>query len=109
MQGIIDFFYGVVYWIYALVLACINTVFAMLQDLFSWVIDQLLALVVYVLGLIDFDFLSDGSFQEALDILPPEIWNIFWLLGLPYCLALVTVCIGVRMLLQLIPFTRLGS
>lgn len=109
MQRIIDFIYGIVYWFYALVLAVINTIVAMFQDLFCWLFDQILAVAVYVLGLLNFDFLIDGSLAAAFDGLPATVWNVFWLLGLPYCLALVVSAIGIRLILQLIPFTRLGS
>lgn len=109
MQGIINFFYGIVYWFFALVMAVINTIVAMLQDLLCWCFDQLLAVVVYILHLLNFTFLTDGTFQAALNALPATIWNIFFLLGLPYCMGLIIVSIGIRLLLQLIPFTRLGS
>jgi Protein of unknown function (DUF2523) len=109
MQGIIDFFYGVVQWVFALVLAVVNTIVAMLQDLIAWVLDQLLAVVVHVLGLFDFEFMHNNTFGDAMNHMPSEVWNIIWLLGLPYCLAMIAAAIGVRLILQLIPFTRLGS
>lgn len=109
MQGIIDFFYNLVHWFFALVLAVINTVVSMLQDLFCWIVDQLLAVAVYVVGLFDFDFLQTTTFSDAVNQLPATMINVFWVLGLPVALGMVVVAIGIRLLLQLIPFVRLGS
>lgn len=109
MQYLIDFFSTIVNWFFALCLALVNTLVAMLQDLLAWCFDQILAVVVYVLELIDFDFLSSDVFQESLGSLPAQVWNVFWLLGFPYAMALVAASIGIRLVLQLIPFTRLGS
>lgn len=109
MQGIINFFYQVVLWFFALVMAVINTFVAMLQDLVCWVVDQFLAVAVYVMGLFNFEFLGDTSVSEAFDQLPATLVNVLWVLGLPHALVLVTIAIGIRLLLQLVPFTRLGS
>lgn len=109
MQGIINFFSDFVNWLYAILLALVNTLVALLQDLVCWIIDQFMGVAVYVLGLLDFEFLQSTTLQEAVASLPASIVNVFFLLGLPYCLALIVGAIVIRTILQLIPFTRLGS
>lgn len=109
MQGIIDFFADFIHWLFALVLACITTVVSLLQDLVCWTLDQLMGVATYVLSLLDFGFLSSTTLHDAVAQLPPTVLNVFFLLGLPYCLALITGAMFIRLILQLIPFTRLGS
>ncbi|MOA59084.1 hypothetical protein D3C78_1836160 [compost metagenome] len=41
--------------------------------------------------------------------IPAEVLNVLGLLGAGEAVAIIISAIGVRMLLQLIPFTRLGS
>ena len=41
--------------------------------------------------------------------LPGEILNIMSLLGVGTCVSIIAAAIGIRLVLQLIPFTRLGS
>jgi hypothetical protein len=109
MQGVIDFLYTIVQWFFALVMAVLNSLVAMFKDIVCLVFDQMLELDVYVIGLIDFDFLSDGTLQGIIDSLPVSVMNIFWLLGLPYAMGIILSAITIRALLQLIPMTRLGS
>lgn len=109
MQYLIDFISNIVHWLFALVMAVINTIIAMLQDLICWCVDQLLSAVVYILGLLDFGTLDDGAYSAALNGLPADIWNVFWLLGLPYCMGIILTALMIRLVMQLIPFVRLGS
>lgn len=77
----------------------------MLTDLPAWLFESVLDLAVLIIG--------------ALPELPavPDYWsklggdalNILGLLDLHYCLGLLVSAIGIRFILQLVPFTRLGS
>ncbi|HDM8072463.1 TPA: DUF2523 domain-containing protein, partial [Vibrio harveyi] len=41
--------------------------------------------------------------------IPPTVAWVFAAVGLPQCLSIILAAITIRLLLQLIPFTRLGS
>lgn len=90
--------------LYSLVL----TVQVMLKDLFFFITDTLMAF-----SLVIADFL--GSFLEGLDItqyidaLPIEVASIMSLIGIGEATGMVVTCLVVRLILQLIPFVRLGS
>lgn len=109
MQGLINFLSEFVNWIFALILAVVKTLVNMLQDMVLWVFDQLGHAVTFLLGLLDFDFMESTTFQDAVNNLPPQVLNVFYILGLPYCLGLIVSAIFIRLFMQLIPFTRLGS
>jgi hypothetical protein len=109
MQGIINFFSDLVDWFFALCMAIVNTFAAMLQDLMIWIIDQCMSVATYVLELIDFDFLTDGSLNAYFDDLPSEVLNVTFLLGLHQAMGIIVAAVTIRLILQLIPFTRLGS
>jgi hypothetical protein len=93
------------------ILAAIVNVFTslliLLQDFFLWILDVMLGLAASLLGATNLNFLTTGltSFAQ----LPDAITNILGLIGLGQCLALIGSAILVRVGLQLIPFTRLGS
>ncbi len=78
-----------------------------MKDAFCWVIDQLLSLVVSAVGLLDVSGLQGWVSQWG--TLPGEIVNVMGLLGVGTASAIIVSAAGIRLVLQLIPFTRLGS
>ena len=84
------------------------SLFQMLKDFFIWVIEQLSNLGLMLLE-------SVGSLLSGLDVasywglLPPETAHFLNAIGISQALGMIVTCLGIRMLLQLIPFTRLGS
>lgn len=74
--------------------------------LVSWVFDQLLGLVVSALSAIDLGGLNNYNPQTGFT---SEMLNIMGLIGLGEASAIIVTAIGIRLILQLIPFTRLGS
>ena len=94
-------------WIFDLCKAIVLAVWDMQVDLFCFILDGLLGFVVAMLSAIDL-----GSLEGALDGwggLPPEVYNVIGLIGLGHCFAIIGTAIGIRLVLQLIPFVRLGS
>lgn len=86
----------------------ILTLEALLKDLFLWVLDQLFSLSVLMLE-------GTGDVFQGLDIsqyisaLPPEVGWVLQQTGVGQAMGIITAAIVVRIILQLIPFTRLGS
>jgi hypothetical protein len=72
-----------------------------------WCVDKLLDLAVSAVA-----GLSTGIFTDAaqtFQLIPQEILQILGLLGVGQCIAIITAAILIRLVLQLIPFVRLGS
>lgn len=98
---------AVVGWFGKLFVAVFVAIWDLLSDLACWVFDGLLGIVVTAMAAIDLSELN-GAFG-AWSQLPPELLNVMGLLGVGAASAIIVAAIGVRLLLQLIPFTRLGS
>lgn len=96
-NDIIDFFWRLVL-----------SVFDMLKDLFYFIIDALLSVGV---GILD----GLGVLMSGLDIapfitaLPPETLSIMTQIGISQALGMIVTCLGIRFILQMIPFVRWGS
>lgn len=89
-----------------LIVKVFEAVWDMLTDLICWIIENILDLVISAVKAIDFDGLSGLAPASAL---PAEILNVMSLCGVGTAVGIITTAIGVRLALQLIPFTRLGS
>ena len=83
------------------------SLWTMFQDVFLWTIDQVLTLVTSILSTLNLAFIT--SHAGAFGSIPSETLNVMGLLGFGDCMAVIASAIGIRILLQLIPFTRLGS
>lgn len=77
-------------------------------DLACWVFEQIMSIAVSALNGFNVDF-SIFNPAQYISALPSEITNIFGLLGLGQALAILLSAVIIRITLQLIPFTRLGS
>jgi len=93
-------------WISDLFIAVFVALFDLVKDAFSWVFEQMLEIVIDALEGIDVSGISaTGGWGE----LPGEVLNILALLGVAQAVSIIVASIGIRLILQLIPFTRLGS
>lgn len=72
-----------------------------------WVFDKLLDLVLSAVQQLDVSGISQaiGAFGQ----LPAEIVNMLGLIGVGEALGIITTALIIRLILQLIPFVRLGS
>lgn len=90
-----------------LAVAAFLAIWDLLQDLFCWVIDSCLGLVISVISVFDFSGLTVALGAWA--SLPVITIEVLEAVGLTTAFGLVVTAIGIRIVLQLIPFTRLGS
>ncbi|MDP1712884.1 MAG: DUF2523 family protein [Candidatus Nanopelagicaceae bacterium] len=77
------------------------------MDGVSWVFDKLLDLAVSAVGGMSTGIFTDAA--QAFQLIPPDVLQILSLLGVGQCIAIITAAITIRLVLQLIPFVRLGS
>ena len=101
-------FFAFLDWLYNLAVAAVSTLFAMLKDVGLWLFEQLLDLVTVILGALSFDL---GAFdaQQYLGQVGADVLNVMGLVGIDTAVSVIVAAILVRVLLQLVPFTRLGS
>jgi hypothetical protein len=84
------------------------SLFDMLKDFFIWIMEQLSNV-----GLLLLD--SVGSMLSGLDIssywglIPPETAYFLNVIGISQAVGMIVTCLGIRFLLQIIPFVRWGS
>jgi hypothetical protein len=107
IQSVIDTFVGFWTALLDLVQKGFTSLLTMLKDVLLWVLDQLLSLVTTLLGAVDLSAITQnlGIFQQ----IPTDTLNIMGLLGFGQCMVIIGGAIVIRILLQLIPFVRLGS
>ena len=98
---------AVVAWFGALAVAVFVALADLFRDLFTWVFEQVLKIAVSALGALDLSALTNAA--QSAGSLPGQILNILGLLGVGTAITIISAAIVVRITLQLIPFTRLGS
>lgn len=94
-------------WIGELFVKVFESFWIMIQDAFCWAFDSILGLVVTILGAFDFSGLTAYAGQWA--GLPSGTLEVLSAVGLSQALGIIISAIGIRLMLQLVPFTRLGS
>lgn len=77
------------------------------KDLFSWLFDQVCKVIIAALSALDLSALT--QYANSAGSLPASIINILGLLGVGTAISIITAAIVIRLMLQLIPFVRLGS
>lgn len=98
---------AVITWFSDLAVAVFKAAWDFVKDAFCWPFEQLLSIVVSALQALQFDSITQNV--GAWSSLPAEILNIMGLLGVGTACAIIAAAIAVRLIMQLIPFTRLGS
>lgn len=88
--------------------SCLLTLKDIITDVFYFLFDSILGLILFILDSITF---IGSSFDVVahMSAIPPETQAVMHEAGVNEGVAMVTAALGVRILLQLIPFTRLGS
>lgn len=94
-------------WIGDLFVAVFAALWDILRDVPAWILDQCLGIVVSAVSAVDVSGMQDAG--QWFGQLPAEVLNMLGLLGIDYALGIITGAIVIRLTLQLIPFTRLGS
>ena len=94
-------------WFGSLFVAVFDAIWNVIKDAFVFVLDSLMGLATGALGAMDVSGITTSL--SAWGSLPSSVLNILALLGLGQAIAIITTAIGIRLVLQLIPFVRLGS
>ena len=97
----------VVQWIAELITAVFTAVWDLLRDVVCWGFEE--AMKVAVSGVQGIDVSGISTNLTVWGEIPAEVLNILQLLGVGQAMAIIAAAIGIRLVLQLIPFTRLGS
>ena len=98
---------AVVAWFGALAVAVFVALWLVLKDAFSWLFEQVLTVALSAIS--DIDTTSLVDLAQAAGALPASVINVLLLLGVDTAIVIITSAIAIRLVLQLIPFTRLGS
>ena len=88
--------------------SCLLTVFDLLKDIACYVLEGALNLVLHVVNGFSVLF-SSFNVVQYIAMIPPETQQIMGLVGVNEASAIVVSAIFTRLMLQIIPFTRLGS
>ena len=97
---------AVLEWFVQLVIAVFVAVWDLIKDAFSWLFEEMLSVSASAIKDIDTSGIDGLTSYGGL---PGEVMNILGLLGVGQAIAIITAAIGIRFMLQLIPFVRLGS
>lgn len=101
---------AVLSWLAGLVASVFVAAWDMLTDIFVWLFDQLLGLVVSAVQSINLSGIPGAATITGYwSQLPAEMLNMLGYLGFGPAFAIIAAALGVRLVLQLIPFVRLGS
>lgn len=93
-------------WFGDLFVAVFVALWDMVKDGFSWLFEQVMDVAIDAASTIDVSGISAAGGWGSL---PAEVINILALIGVGEATTIIVAAIGVRLVLQLIPFTRLGS
>ncbi len=98
---------AVVKWFGELFLGVFKSLWDLLTDVPCLLLEQAFDIVISAFSAFNFDGVtrSLGAFNE----LPAELVNILGLLGFAEAMGIVGTALTIRILMQLVPFTRLGS
>lgn len=94
-------------WFGKLFVAVFKAAWDMVTDVVCWALDGLLSVAVTMASALDLGGVTASL--SAWGSIPGEVLNVLGLLGAGQAAAIIVSAIGVRLVLQLIPFTRLGS
>lgn len=98
---------AVIAWFSDLAVAVFKAGWDFAKDVICWPVDQFLSIIVGLLQDMEFDDITANL--GAWSSMPEEIINILGLLGVAEASGIIVAAIAIRLVLQLIPFTRLGS
>ena len=108
IKAIWDWLVGLPMWFVGVIVAIFTSLTDLGKDLFCWIFDELMGLVVVLLNSLPQSFaqFDPTSYFSAL---PSGLVNAASYIHLPAAMAMVVSALIIRFFLQLIPFVRLGS
>jgi len=95
-------------WLLDLIKSTLLTFFDMVKDVFYWIFETILDFIITLLDGLELGF-DTLSVSTLVGNLPAETKQIMGLIRLDECILIILAAIILRLTLQLIPFTRLGS
>lgn len=98
---------AIVKWFGSLFVAVFVAAWDFIRDAACWPFEQAMDIAVSAAQSLPLDGLSTQA--TAWGGLPAEILNVMGLIGVGTAVSIIAAAIGIRLVLQLIPFTRLGS
>ncbi len=104
MEWILELYEDLKNFLYAL----IQSIIGIFKDLFYWLFDLIMGVIDSILGGI-ISLFEPVDISQYLTGFPSEVAWVFGQLGLPQAFGMIGTAIAARLLLQLVPFTRLGS
>ncbi|MFH4666648.1 DUF2523 family protein [Vibrio cidicii] len=104
MDWIIELFNQLLEFLYRLLISLVD----MLKDLFIWLLDGVISAVGVLLQQC-LDLIKPIPISDYLSGIPSGVAWVLSAIGIPQCIGIIMTAITIRILLQLIPFTRLGS
>lgn len=111
MGGLFSMLFGkiseVVQWVADLFKAVFKALWDLLSDVVCWLFEQVLAVVEAAVGVIDFSALQ--AYLSSIGALPAGVLEVLAASGVGAGLSIIGAALAIRLGLQLIPFTRLGS
>lgn len=100
-------FAAVVQWIAAALTNIFVSLWLIFTDIFSWLFEQVLTVAISGIGSLNVAGLT--GYVSSVGTMPAQILNVLGLLGIGTAISIISAAITIRLALQLIPFTRLGS
>lgn len=104
MSWIVDLFNKLLEFLYRLILSLVE----MIKDVLLWFVDGMFSVVDNLLSYA-FSFFQPMDISQYLTVIPPQVSWVLSAIGVPQGLTIILASLLTRLLLQLIPFTRLGS
>ncbi|MFN3414983.1 MAG: DUF2523 family protein [Caldimonas sp.] len=94
-------------WIGQLFIKVFQAASDLLSDIACWVFEQVLDIALGVVQVLDFSAIT--HYAASFGQLPAQVAEVLAACGLGSAMVIIGSAITTRLLLQLIPFTRLGS
>lgn len=108
MQWLADMIIGALRWVLDLVVAIFKLLKDVVIDAFCYILDGVGSFIVDLFGKFDLNTINAYA-ENVWSGVPGELLNMAVSLGLGEAMAIIGAAITIRLLMQLIPFTRLGS
>lgn len=108
MQWLADLIVGAFEWLFDLVVAVLELAGTIAVDLACYLLDGLGQFLTWAVGGVNLDGLATKA-ENMWSAVPRPLLEFAFNAGLVDCLSIIGAALLIRLALQLVPFTRLGS